>query len=306
MPEKIFIVSPEERHFRLDRFLSLHFSDVSRSKLKTSILQGEVLVNGKLQKPGYLLKEGDRVNVNWKPQPEDNIHPVKIPLKIIYSDNHIVVVEKPSGLVVHPGGKGSKITLVHGLLYYFPDIARLGPADRPGLVHRLDKETSGLIVIARTEKAYLSLQQQFKDRMVGKNYFGLVWGNVSADSGAIAVPIGRHVRHGLRISVKTRKPRQALTLYKVEQRFQKFTLLSIKPITGRTHQIRVHLAASGFPVVGDSRYGRRKQDAGCPRLFLHAHRLVFSHPVTGKTEEFQSPLPEELVEFLQNIKKKLA
>lgn len=297
------MVSPEEKHSRLDLFLSRQFCRISRSKLKESILKGEVLVNGKVKKPGYILKEGDLIKFKLQPEPINVVRPVKIPLKFIYSDKHIIIIDKPSGLVVHPAGKGNKITLVHGLLYYFPEITDLGPPERPGLVHRLDKETSGVMVVARSEKAYSSLKQQFKDREVEKTYLGLVWGNISADSGEISMPIGRHARNGLRISVKTRKPRQAVTLYTVEKRFRKFTLLSIKPVTGRTHQIRVHFAASGLPVVGDRRYGRRKEMAGCPRLFLHAHKLAFRHPVSGKTEEFKSPLPDELALFLQKLNK---
>jgi 23S rRNA pseudouridine1911/1915/1917 synthase len=187
---------------------------------------------------------------------------------------------------------------VNALLHHFADIADVGPEERPGIVHRLDKETSGLMVVARSQVAYMELQRQFKLRTVEKIYLGLVWGKITKLKGTIEWPVGRHVKHGERMSVKTKKPRSAETRFKVLRRFQRYTLLEIKPITGRTHQIRVHFATSGHPIVGDTRYGKKKSKGHIPRLFLHAHRLSFFHPVSKERMVFLSPLPHELKKFL--------
>ncbi len=206
-------------------------------------------------------------------------------------------------MVVHPGAGVRQGTLANALLHYYPELQDIGPEERPGLVHRLDKETSGVMVVARTLKAYHHLQHQFKIKEVNKRYFGLVWGKMSQNKGRITWSIGRHPKHGERISVKTRKPRSAETLYTVLQEFKEYTLLEIQPITGRTHQIRVHLAASGHPIVGDRRYGRRMIKGDCPHLFLHAHQLSFIHPEKNMRVEFTSPLPEDLKKFLKKIDK---
>jgi 23S rRNA pseudouridine1911/1915/1917 synthase len=204
-------------------------------------------------------------------------------------------------MIVHPGAGAHSHTLVNALLFHFPGIIGVGSETRPGIVHRLDKETSGLLVVARTPKAYQHLQKQFKDRSVMKTYYGLVWGKMPEGTGTIDWPLGRHVKHGTRISVKTKKPKSAITHYRVERRFEDHTLLILEPLTGRTHQIRVHLAASGHPVVGDLRYGRRKGKKPAVRLFLHAHELGFTHPGTGKQVTFQAALPADLKSFLDSL-----
>jgi 23S rRNA pseudouridine1911/1915/1917 synthase len=208
-------------------------------------------------------------------------------------------------MVVHPGAGNRRGTLVNALLFHFPQLKGIGPEERSGIVHRLDKETSGVMVIAKTMKAYQELQQQFKKRQVNKVYLGLVWGKMPEKEGVIDWAIGRHVKHGERISVKTKKPRAAETNYSVREEIGNFTLLEIRPITGRTHQIRVHCAAAGHPLVGDARYGRLKSKPKCPRFFLHASCLSFLHPETGERVEFTSPFPKDLKEFLEDLKKKL-
>jgi len=227
-----------------------------------------------------------------------------LPLEIIYKDKHFLVIDKPSGMVVHPGAGNRRGTLVNALIFHFPQLKSVGPEERPGIVHRLDKETSGVMVVAKTFEAYKALQQQFKRREVKKVYLGLVWGRMAEKQGKIHWALGRHVKHGEKISVKTKKPRSAETHYCVQEEIGDFTLLEIRPITGRTHQIRVHLAASGHPLVGDARYGRRKSKTKCPRLFLHASCLSFLHPVRQERMEFTSPMPEDLKEFLEAIKAK--
>lgn len=275
---------------------------MSRSQIKKLIEKKKVRVDGVLRKSSYKLQEKERVEIDYeRPDYKENI-PENIPLELIYTDEHIVVINKPSGLVVHPGAGYKEHTLVNALLYYFPEIKDIGPDDRPGIVHRLDKETSGVMVVAKTSEAYRRLQRQFKQRKVQKLYLCLVWGKITAEEGRISWSIGRHPTHGERMSIKSRKPRKAETLYSVQKRFAKFTLLEVKPLTGRTHQIRVHLSASGHPLVGDTRYGRRKStNVECPRLFLHAFKLLFNHPETQQRVEFSSPLPQDLKSFLENL-----
>jgi len=275
---------------------------LSRSQIKKLIEKKKVRVDGVLRKSSYKLQEKERVEIDYeRPDYKENI-PENIPLELIYTDEHIVVINKPSGLVVHPGAGYKEHTLVNALLYYFPEIKDIGPDDRPGIVHRLDKETSGVMVVAKTSEAYRRLQRQFKQRKVQKLYLCLVWGKITAEEGRISWSIGRHPTHGERMSIKSRKPRKAETLYSVQKRFAKFTLLEVKPLTGRTHQIRVHLSASGHPLVGDTRYGRRKStNFECPRLFLHAFKLLFNHPETQQRVEFSSPLPQDLKSFLENL-----
>ena len=299
MLKKEFLVSSgSELNLRLDIFLTDRIHDLSRSQIKRLIDGGQVKVNGNNQRSSYKLKAEDKVEIEYEIEEPEKIQPEDIPVKTLYSDSHLAVILKPSGMVVHPGTGNQRRTLVNALLHHFPDIKGVGPEDRPGIVHRLDKETSGLMVVARTEVAYIRLQQQFKNKEVGKVYHGIVWGKMPEKKGKIKWPIGRHIKHGERISVKTKKPKEAETHYSVLKEFGECSFLEIKPITGRTHQIRVHLAASGHPLVGDSRYGRRKTKVKYPSLFLFASRLAFTHPQTGDRLEFSSSLPEEMRDFL--------
>lgn len=288
---------------RLDVFLSEKIKELSRSRIQKIVEEQRVRINGVSRKSSYKLREGERVEIDFELPEAEKIEPENIPIEVLYSDVCIAVVDKPSGMVVHPGAGNKRHTLVHTLLYHFPDIKMVGPEERPGIVHRLDKETSGVMVVAKNLKAYKELQRQFKVREVEKFYVGLVWGKMSRHEGKISWAVGRHKKHGEKMSIKTRKPRSAETLYTVQKEYGEFTLLEIKPTTGRTHQIRVHLSASGHPVVGDNRYGGRKSKITCPRLFLHAQRLVFFHPETKERVEFSSRLPQDLRDFLDNIDK---
>ncbi len=248
-----------------------------------------------------MLKEGEKVEIEYALSVPEEIQPENIPLDVIHCDRHILVINKTSGMVVHPGAGNRKHTLVNALLFHFPGIRDVGPEERCGIVHRLDKETSGLMVVARNMDAYTGLQEQFKKREVRKVYLGLVWGRMREKEGKFTWAIGRHVKHGERISVRTKKPRDAVTLYSVQKEYEQFTLLEIKPLTGRTHQIRVHLAAAGHSLVGDTRYGYRKTKIRVPRLFLHASCLSFNHPETKETVEFSSLLPKDLKNFLDKL-----
>lgn len=302
LPKKTFLVHSSEIDRRLDVFLSEKIKELTRSQLQKMIGRNRAKIREKPRKSSYRLKEGDFISFEYDLPREESISPENISLNIIHEDVHIIVINKPSGLVVHPGAGRKQKTLVNALLYHFPGIREIGPKERPGIVHRLDKETSGVIVVAKSERAFSELQGQFRQRKVGKRYLGLVWGNISQEEGCFSWALGRHSRHGERMSIKTKKPRPAETLYKVLKRYDGFTLLDINPVTGRTHQIRVHLAASGHPLVGDVRYGHKRSKIRCPRLFLHAYKITLDHPQTGEKVEYSSPLPEDLEIFLNKIK----
>jgi 23S rRNA pseudouridine1911/1915/1917 synthase len=295
------LVDSSHEGSRLDVFLTEKIKEKTRSQLQKYIGRDKVKVSGIPRKASFILTEGDLVELAAEMPEKAALLPENIPLKILYRDEHVVVLDKPTGMVVHPGAGRQKGTLVNALLQHFPEIREIGAEDRPGIVHRLDKDTSGVMVIARSSKAYKELQHQFKKRLVDKIYLGLVWGNMTRQEGTIRWPVGRHHKHGDRISIKTNKPRSAETQFEVLRRCQAYTFLEIKPITGRTHQIRVHLAASGHPIVGDTRYGKKKKGGPVTRLFLHAHRLGFFHPDSQERMDFLSPLPYELERCLEKI-----
>jgi 23S rRNA pseudouridine1911/1915/1917 synthase len=297
-----FVATPDSgENQRLDLFLSEKLDGWSRAQIQRLITEGQIFVNGKRRRSSYRLKVDERIEVDDTLQAEIGLEPECVPLAVIYEDEHLVVIDKPTGMVVHPGAGRETNTLANALIARFPELKGLGPKEKPGLVHRLDKETSGVILVARTPMALRELQRQFKAREVEKFYTGLVWGKMSQEEGTITWAIGRHAKHGERMSVKTKKPRMAETRYRVKKSLGAYTLLEIRPVTGRTHQIRVHMAASGHPVVADSRYGRIKVSSGCPRLFLHAHRLTVTHPSSGERVSFESPLPDDLNQFLKKI-----
>jgi 23S rRNA pseudouridine1911/1915/1917 synthase len=288
---------------RLDVFLSAHLSRLTRSQVQKLVDDKKVRVNGAWSKPAHKLRVGDVVEVDLSGETKIPLMPENIPLEVLYSDEDIIVINKPAGLVVHPGAGVTHGTLVNALLYHFPGIEKVGHPERPGIVHRLDKETSGVMVVARSEKAYFELKRQFKAREVEKIYLGLVRGRIQTMEGKIDWAIGRHPRHRQRISIRTKKPKEALTYYWVKKVLKNFTLLEIKPVTGRTHQIRVHFAAAGHPIVGDSRYGGREKSGKFGRLFLHAWHIVFAHPVTGILVEFYAPLPREFQDIIHSSNK---
>jgi len=291
-----FQVAPGEIK-RLDLFLREKIPQLSRSRIQKAIKDGRVKVNGLIARPGQKLKPQEVVEISVEEKAAaSDLEAQPIELEVIYEDEQILVINKPFGLVVHPGAGLTGGTLANGLIFYYPEIKEVGSPLRPGIVHRLDKDTSGLIVVARTQAAYNSLRQQFEDRTVEKIYLGLARGRFKEKEGIIDLPVGRHPALRQKMSVKSKKPRLALTRYEVLREFRHSTFLALKPLTGRTHQLRVHLAAIGHPLVGDSRYGqtqgnRRQQER---RLFLHAFRLSFRHPLSGEKVEFESPLPPAL------------
>ncbi len=302
MSKTSFLILPGSgQDQRVDIYLSQKYSQLSRSYIKKLVQEHRITINGQRVKTSYRLKTGDTVEIEIVVPRQEPILPEKIPLKSLFEDEHILVIEKPSGLVVHPGAGTPKHTLVNALLFHCPSLRGVGEEKRPGIVHRLDKETSGVMVVAKTQMVYEELKRQFKAREVEKLYLGLVWGRMPEKSGQITWAIGRHERERQRISIKTKKPKAAETHFTVRQEWNEFSLLEIRPLTGRTHQVRVHFAASGHPVVGDSRYGRKKTKLQISRLFLHALQLAFKHPGSKERMEFRSPLPQELTEFLGKL-----
>lgn len=302
MPTKKFRVKNEsDVNKRLDVYLNRSIRVLSRSKIQDLIQGKRVLLNSEtVQKPSYRIRYGDRIEIKYQLPEPVKIVPENIPLDIVYQDKNLVVINKKSGMVVHPGAKIKKHTLVNALVYHFPEIKKVGPKTRPGIVHRLDKETSGLLVIARNLEAFDNLKNQFQKRLVDKKYMALVWGRYSRKNGVVSWPIGRHVKNGARMSIKTKKPKKAETRFKVIKVFDGHSLLDIKPVTGRTHQIRVHMSASGHPIVGDRRYGKRKTKTSVrSRLFLHAYYLSFINPGSQKRQEFTVSLPDDLQSILK-------
>jgi 23S rRNA pseudouridine1911/1915/1917 synthase len=308
-------VPVEAENQRLDLFLASRFSETSRSAIQRAIGGGDITVNGKTVKPSHRLRAGEEIAGEIPAAPVIDAVPEDIPLDIVYEDEEVIVVNKPAGMVTHPGAGAASGTLANGLVYYLNRIGRQPPrrggASRPGIVHRLDVGTSGLIVVAKTDRAHLNLAEQFESRSVMKDYTAMVYGVVKEDSGKIEAPIGRDPRNRVKMAV-TRDGRQATTLYRVVERFDEFTLLDVEIKTGRTHQIRVHLAHIKHPVVADSTYGAGRANsiksaklrAAAGRLdrpFLHAARLGFTHPATGEGMEFTALLPPELRAFLELV-----
>ena len=296
---------------RIDVFLADHLPDCSRSFAGQLIASECVRVNGRIPKPSYRLKAGDVVSGRIPAPKPAGYLPEPIPLQVLYEDAHIVVINKPPGLVVHPAPGHYSGTLVNGLLYHCPDLGAIGAELRPGIVHRLDKDTSGTLVVAKNAAALDHLANQFKNRTVGKYYLALVHGTMASDSGAIRLPIGRHPVDRKRMSTRSHRGREAETGWRVVRRLVGATLLELCLKTGRTHQIRVHCAAVGRPIIGDPVYGRRKptgDSAGLQALLgsvhrqmLHAWRLEISHPHSGTRMRFESPLPEDMARLITEL-----
>ena len=319
--EYSFIVSKEQSGQRLDLFLRNVIADLSRSHFKKLIRENLVLVNGVAAKPSYETRAGDLIAAKVPGEaPGESLTPEPMHLEILFEDGDLLIVNKPPGLVVHPGAGHAEGTLVHGLLAHSPRLAVQGSPLRPGIVHRLDKDTSGALAIAKSERAYLNLVRQFKERGVRKQYLALVYGSPAQGEGEISSLLGRHPTHRKKITVLENRGRKALTRWRVEKSWGETSLLRVEIETGRTHQIRVHLSHIGHPVVGDETYGGGKRRAknvktapvrdlllGIQRQMLHAIRLEFAHPATGAPVLVNALLPDdfrELVETLDLINKK--
>ncbi|MEW6554981.1 MAG: RluA family pseudouridine synthase [Actinomycetota bacterium] len=298
-----YTVSAQDKGERLDRFVS-RMAGITRMTAQRLISEGAVKVDGRLLHKSHLLQTGEHVEV-MRPEPaESGPPPQDIPLSIIYQDADLAVVDKPPGLVVHPGAGHDSGTLVNALLYALDDLSGIGGVLRPGIVHRLDRDTSGLMVVAKNDLSHVRLQEMVKDRSLKRYYYALVHGVPATRFGTVDAPIGRDARDRKRMAVTSVSARPAVTNFEVERDFGTCSLLKVELVTGRTHQIRVHLAHIGHPVAGDREYGVRDQletALGLERQFLHAFRLSFPHPATGQALDFQVPLPKDLDETLQGL-----
>ncbi len=301
----ILSATAEDAGKRLDSFLHERLPDFSRSRLQSWIKEDRVEVDGQSVRASYLLRGVENVSVTpaelrpLKAEPED------LPIEILYEDSDVIVVDKPAGMVVHAGAGHGRGTLVNALLHHFGTLSSINGDLRPGIVHRLDRDTTGVIVVARTDQAHQSLAAQFHDRIVEKTYLAMVHGQMKREQGRITSPISRDPIRRIRMTSKSASGRAALTEYRVVEAFERFSFLKIRIGTGRTHQIRVHLSSTGHPVVGDRLYGAPAATPGLPalsRFFLHAHRLRFRSPSTGEWIAIESPLPAELTQFLDALR----
>ncbi len=313
MPRTTYTVTEKHVGKRLDVFIGHYEPHISRSRIQTLIKDGLALVDGRIEKPGYKVKLDEAVTLEL---PERTVHavlPEPIALSVIYEDAHIIVLNKPPGLVVHPAPGNYTGTLVNALLYHYGSLPSSGAGpegderERAGIVHRLDKDTSGVMVVARTQESLRSLSAQFKNRIVKKRYLALVAGVIKKGSGSIEVGIGRHVKERQKISTHTHSAREAITLYKVKERFHHATLVEVEIKTGRTHQIRVHMAHVGYPVLGDKTYGGARaakigQEA-IGRQMLHAESLSLLHPDTGHPMTFTAPPPEDMAMVIAMLRR---
>lgn len=300
--DKIAIeVDPSGSGKRLDLFISERPPNgLSRSQIKKLIDKGAVLVNGVLEKPHHKLKGGETILIDLSlegQETEISAVPEDIPLDIVYEDEHLLVVNKPAGMASHPAPGMKSGTLVNALLYHCNKLSGVGPQERPGIVHRLDKDTSGLMVVAKDDRTHKELAAQFKDRHISKKYIAAVKGLMELNEGVIELPIGRHPSNRQKLAVRFSESRDAVTAYKVIKRFANATYLELTPKTGRMHQLRVHLSYMGHPIIGDAVYGARSQLIG--RQALHAIKLGFTHPIKKKYLEFETEIPDDIKRLLE-------
>lgn len=296
------IVNEESVGERLDAYIASKLNSISRTNVKRLVEDGNIVVNGRVQKVSYKVQENDEINVEIPEAKELDIQAENIPIEVIYEDSDIIVVNKPKGLVVHPANGNWDGTLVNAIMAICKDsLSGIGGEIRPGIVHRLDKDTSGLLIIAKNDKAHLNMSEQIKNREVKKIYYALVRGVIPENEATINMPIGRSTKDRKKMAV-TKDGKEAITHFKVIERFPKYTLLEVKIDTGRTHQIRVHLSEIGYPVVGDEVYSNGKNEFGVHGQLLHAKSLDFKHPITEKQMHLEAELPEEFSNVLKRLR----
>jgi 23S rRNA pseudouridine1911/1915/1917 synthase len=315
MHDRKYIISADDAGERLDRFLSEQRQDLSRSQIKRLIEDRFVLVNGKSLKAAYILKSADQIEISLPAAKKLTTEPQEIPLDIVFEDEYLIVVDKPHGIVVHPAAGNPDRTLVNALLFHCGHLSGIGAPLRPGIVHRLDKDTSGLIVMAKDNAAHLSLSSQFQERTTDRAYYAIVHDVPRRLQGTIKSIMGRHPEDRKRFSSITRHGKEAVTNWDIVQAFKHFALLRLKLQTGRTHQIRVHMKELGHPILGDPVYGSRRKLKQIPdrtlkeilddfrRQALHAYLLGFTHPATGERLSFESALPRDFATVLDAIKR---
>ena len=295
---------------RLDTYLRTKFPAASRGAIQRLIEEGHILVNGKRVKPTHTPRIGEQVSVHWPEAKPAEAQPEEIPFEVLFEDEALLVLNKPAGLVVHPAAGHEEHTLVNALLHHCEgELSGIGGVARPGIVHRLDKETSGCLVVAKNDDTHVALSAQFASRKVGKIYHAIVCGEMTRDKGEIRAAIARHPSHRKRMAVNDDNGREARTSYRVLERLRATTLVEAALHTGRTHQIRVHFQFLGFPLAGDLTYGQRQNRRleelvgfAAPRVMLHAYQLAFIHPRTGKRVHFEAPLPQDFQDLLKALR----
>lgn len=290
-------------NIRLDKFISLSMPDLSRTLIQQYIKEGLVKVNGQREKASYKIKLSDQIEITIPDNQEMDVLPEDIPLDIYYEDQDVIVVNKPSGMIVHPSSGIYQGTLVNALLYHCQDLSGINGILRPGIVHRIDKETSGLLMVAKNDKAHQSLSEQLKEHTVTRKYVALVHGVIPHLHGKVNAPIGRNINDRQKMAVTKLNSKEAITNFTVLKRYKEMTLIECRLETGRTHQIRVHMSYIGYPVYGDPQYGKKKDDQSHGQ-FLHAKVLGFIHPRTGEYLEFECPLPDYFEEKLKELESK--
>lgn len=290
---------------RLDVFLAERAEGLTRSRIQKLIAEGNITVNGGLAKANAKLKSGDEIEV-FLPEPKETaIVAEAILLDIVYEDKHMLVVNKPQGMVVHPAAGNFSGTLVNALMAHCGDnLSGINGELRPGILHRIDKDTSGLLLVAKDDRAHLGLSEQIKEHSLTREYFCLVHGRIKADSGTIDAPIGRDEKDRKKMTITEKNSRNAVTHFYVEERFDKYTFVRCRLETGRTHQIRVHMSKNGHPIVGDAVYGRRKEEFKLSGQLLHAYKVGYIHPISGEYMEFEREVPEYFKEVLETLRRR--
>ena len=301
---KKYIINSENGNMRLDKALSILDNALSRSIIQKQLENGDVLVNGKREKASYKTKLNDEILMKEIEPKEIELKAQDIPIDIVYEDSDIIVVNKPKGMVVHPANGNPDGTLVNAIMNICKDsLSGIGGEIRPGIVHRIDKDTSGLLIVAKNDKAHINLSEQIKNREITKKYVALVRGVIKENFATIDMPIGRSDKDRKKMGVR-KDGKKAVTHFDVIERFDGFTYLDIKIDTGRTHQIRVHMAEIGYPIVGDMVYSNGKNPFGVEGQMLHAKSLDFKHPITGEQMHLEAPLPEYFEEVLEKLRGK--
>ena len=303
MDNYTFSVNSSDAGKRLDKFIAENIPDVTRSSVVNLIESDNVLVNGKKQNKNYKLRSNDTVSVDIPEPVEYEAKAENIPLDIVYEDSDLLVVNKPKGMVVHPAAGNYEGTLVNALLYHCKDdLSGINGVMRPGIVHRIDKNTSGLLIVAKNDKAHKHLAEQIKEHSFTREYEAVVWGNIKDDTGTVNAPIGRHPIDRKKMTVTERNSKNAVTHFEVLERLNGYTYIKCRLETGRTHQIRVHMAYLGHPVSGDDVYGVKKEKVNFEGQCLHARKIGFIHPSSGEYMEFTSPLPEYFTKWLNTLR----
>jgi 23S rRNA pseudouridine1911/1915/1917 synthase len=302
--KNFFLVGPDADEKRLDIFLVGHLPEMTRSRIQHLITHGNIRVNERIHtKTGYKLKNGDKVAIDLPSPIACEVNAEVIPLDILFEDEHLVVINKRRGMVVHPAAGNQQGTLVNALLAHCSDLSGINGVIRPGIIHRLDKDTSGAMLVAKTDLAHVSLAEQIRSHFAGRIYLAVVYGNLVADSGRIEGAIGRHPKDRKKMAVVRQLGKPAVTHFQVVERLGRYTVVSCRLETGRTHQIRVHMASIGHPLVGDPKYGPAKTEPGIKGQALHSSEIHFTHPRTGEAMTFTAPLPQDMQDLIERLRK---